>query len=277
MGAFDKYSIGGTEQPPAPETGGAAAGEASPAVPAPKGGGRVRRGKAGRREKAAGQPDGEATKRRLAVACGVATAIAVAAVGVGGTQLAAAMQLRQEVLGSTEHVATLTRSVRAGETISEADLELADVPSASAPSDATDDLSAIAGKVAIVDMTEGNAVSQNSLMGSEAATSLPTAVSEGNVGYMMSLPSTDAAASPMLKPGDRVDVLAGSDGAEPSVIVSDVRVIALDGRMGREGDQADYSTVTLDVTPEQASQLYQAADSAHLLVLPREAAKGGED
>lgn len=290
MGAFDRFNLGqeggqpdesmGNDRESAAPGPGAGAGSAA-SVPAddtegPKGRGGRRRTRDGAADSGPA-PSGERAKRRLAIACGVISAVAVAAVGVGGAELAAAIQMRGELTEATEPLVTLTRSVRAGETISTSDLAVSDVPSAFAPSDAATSADQVAGRVAVVDMTQGNPVSRGSLSGSETASSLPGAVSAGNVGYMLSFSSSADSASPLLRPGDRVDVMAGTDGADPVVICSDVRVIALDGALASSGSSADYSTVTLDVTEDQASRLFSASQgnsSVHLLVLPAKASAG---
>lgn len=280
MADFDKFNLhqeprtapaadeaDGPEPDAAPDE---APGGAGSDEPDHKGRGR----RAVRRSKGTPVPAGDRAKRRLAVACGVASAIAVAAVGLGGAELSSALQVRRELAEATTPLVTLKRSVSAGEAISESDLVVADVPTAFAPADAATETSQVAGKVAVVDMTEGNAVSRGSLTGSETASSLPGAVTSGHVGYMLSFASSADAASPLLRPGDRVDVMGGADGQEPAVICSDVRVIAVDGSLSASAPASDYSTVTLDVTEEQAAQLFAATSgnsSVHLLALPRQA------
>lgn len=223
---------------------------------------------------------GDRAKRRLAIACGIASAVAVMAVGLGGAELASAMRVRAELSETTKPLVTLTRSVAAGETVSSSDLTVTDVPTAFAPADAATEASQVAGRVAVVDLTAGNPVSRGSVSGSETASTLPGAVSEGHVGYMLSFSSSADAASPLLRPGDRVDVMGGADGQEPAVICSGVRIVAVDGSLSSSATSSDYSTVTLDVTEDQASQLFAATSgnsSVHLLALPTPAHQSGEE
>lgn len=291
MASFDKYNLGheaekAAEEAPKPtepaagDSGHQGGEAASKPGKGPRKGpfGKGREGKP--KEGGAKAPAAERTHRRLCVACGVATAIAVASLGIGGAEISSAVSLKGQLEGSCEQLVTLTRDVRAGEVISEADLEVASVPAAWAPSDAATDKSQVAGKVAVVDLTGGNAVSRGSLSGSETASRLPAAVSAGNVGYMLSFSSSADAASPMLRPGDRVDVMAGGDGMDATVICSDVRVIAVDGSLDGSEASAGYSTVTFDLTYDQAAELFAttqgSSQSVHLLVLPQQTTSAGE-
>ena len=75
---------------------------------------------------------------------------------------------------------------------------------------------------------------------------------------MLSLSGANAM-SPLRHVGDRVDVLSGSSDTRGAVIASEVRVLALDGRLSG-GSSDGYSSVTLELTDQQAQDIFQMTD-----------------
>jgi Flp pilus assembly protein CpaB len=71
----------------------------------------------------------------------------------------------------------------------------------------------------------------------------------------------------MLHPGDRVDLLCGTDGKSRSEWVRDIPVAAVDrnhARLGRPSDGAEPASVTLMVTPEEGARISHFAGSGKL-------------
>lgn len=216
-----------------------------------------------RREHRKGDP-----RRRLSILCGLCAAVAVAAVGVGAWQLSSALQIRDMFQGDLVRVAVAKANVEAGEVVEAGDVELALVPSRYVPEDSSDELDDVIGLRANSDLTAGVPIALTTLQASSEPASLATAPEEGKVAYMMSL-GTAEAASPLLHVGDRVDVIVGGNGAAASVAVSSARVLALDGAL--EGSSEGYATVTIELTREQATALYDLVQVAggvpHLAVV----------
>ena len=215
-------------------------------------------------------------RRRLTLACGVMGFVAVLSVGVGAAELATASSLNERVLGQSRTVVTLTQDVPAGTTITDAMVSMGQVPSASSPVDAATDAAQVVGMRALVNMTSGNAVSTGSLVGSEDATELDMAVSDGHVAYMVSI-SGAAAASPMVKPGDRVNIMSGGGGQQGQVLAEDVRVLAVGSKLTDDGASEDYGTMTFELTPEEANKVFELTEvtggAIHLVIPPKQSAQ----
>lgn len=214
----------------------------------------------------------ESHRKRLTIMCGVFAAIAVGSVAFGAAELASANGIKNAIYGTTTPVVVLTGDVSGGSVIQESQLKIADVPTTYVPSDAATEISQVAGKTAVVNLHANSAISQNSITGSENATSLDVAVSAGNVGYMTSL-SGAAAASPMVKPGDRVDIMTSDRQGNASMFATGVRVLAVDGKLADDKSGNGYSTMTFDLTPQQAADLFELIDvrggSIHLVIPPK--------
>ena len=125
-------------------------------------------------------------------------------------------------------------------------------------------------------LSEGLAVPASAVQGASTST-LAQAVGDGMVAYSVAV-STDDGLAGLLRVGDRVNVLAGVSGAEAAVVAEDVRVLALDASTTTPA-QAGYATVTIEVTPDEATELFDLLDVAggtcHLTMPPAtEAAQG---
>lgn len=209
-----------------------------------------------------------AANRRLTTIAGVSIAVAIGATALGGFTLVRSRAAIERVEGNLVEAVVAARDIDPGTVLTEADLKVATVPGDFAPSDLAKGLDELLGKKTITTQTAGMAVPLSSIATSTSPAGLPTAIGDGMLGVMVSL-ATDAAASPLLSVGDRVDVLGTvSDGAATStqVLAQDVRVIALDGRLTGDGGDG-YTLVTLELDPESANRVTAAGD-IHLAVRP---------
>lgn len=209
-----------------------------------------------------------AANRRLTTIAGVSIAVAIGATALGGFTLVRSRAAIEHVEGNSVEAVVAARDIDPGTVLTEADLKVATVPGDFAPSDLAKGLDELLGKKTITTQTAGMAVPLSSIATSSAPAGLPAAIGDGMLGVMVSL-ATDAAASPLLSVGDRVDVLGTvSDGAATStqVLAQDVRVIALDGRLTGDGEDG-YTLVTLELDPESANRVTAAGD-IHLAVRP---------
>ncbi len=83
--------------------------------------------------------------------------------------------------------------------------------------------------------------------------------------------------SGLLEPGDRVDLVAhgralAADGSAPSVLLQSVRVMATGQKLvddPKTGESRRFSTVTLDLTVDEATRLIQAREGGKLTALLR--------
>lgn len=209
-----------------------------------------------------------AANRRLTTVAGVSIAVAIAATALGGFTLMRSRSTLEHVEGNAVKAVVATRDIEPGSILTESDLEVASVPGDFVPTDLAESADELLGKKTLTTQTAGMAVSLSSIAASSAPAGLPSAIGEGMLGVMVSLP-TDAAASPLLSVGDRVDVLgSASDGTVTTtqVLAQDVRVIALDGRLTGSGSDG-YTLVTLELDPEAANRVTASGD-IHLAVRP---------
>lgn len=202
----------------------------------------------------------EDSRRKLTVACGVLAGVAALSLGLGGWQLSEASALKAKFESNVRTVVVAATDVQSGHVLEAGDLTVAEIPADYVPADAVaaegDGSAAVAklvGRAAVTNLSKGIAVSGSQVQGSDAPASIATAMSDGNVAYMIDASGAQAAA-PMLHVGDKVSILAGGEGVDGKVILPDVKVIALDGNLSGASDS--YSTVTLDVSPEEAAMLF---------------------
>lgn len=227
-----------------------------------------------------GGEEGPDRRRRLAAICCVCVGVTVASLGLGGTMLASSNALKAKMMENTVKVVTTTENVPAGTTIESDKLTVADVPGTYVASDAVkvdgDDTQAaidkVAGRRALANLTAGTSISGSTLSGDVDPTSLSQSVERGSVAYMMSVDTAQGVA-PFLKVGDKVDVYTGSGDVTPKKLLSAVTVIALDGNLTGGGTSA-YTTVTLQLTDQQALDLFTEQDvagsSVHIALTPEE-------
>ena len=154
-------------------------------------------------------------------------------------------------------------------------LEEAQVPKRYVPADAADGSSKsdLIGKAPVGDLSAGVPISMGTVQGSSNPSSISLALASGHVARTFSL---DAAASmsPLLKPGDYVTVTAtfksGNGSTQQTVAYQNVKVLATDATLQSSdgsSQSAGYSTVTLELTPEQLSEI-GTADSISLAAQP---------
>lgn len=218
----------------------------------------------------------EDQRRRLTAICGALAGVTAVSLGLGAWQFAGAQRVRATYEDNVTQVVVAARDVPAGATLADSDLRVAEVPSAYVPRGAASDASELVGRSAIVDLSEGLAVPASAVQGASTST-LAQAVGDGMVAYSVAV-STDDGLAGLLRVGDRVNVLAGASGAEAAVVAEDVRVLALDASTTTPA-QAGYATVTIEVTPDEATELFDLLDVAggtcHLTMPPAtEAAQG---
>lgn len=197
------------------------------------------------------------SRRRLTVAAGALAGVAALSLALGGWQMSEAAGLRSKYESGLKTVVVASADVAAGHVLEAGDLSVAQVPAEYCPATAVaeEDLSKLVGHAAITDLTKGVPVAGSAVQGSDTPSSLDCAMTAGNVAYTIDASGAQALAG-MLRVGDRVNIISGSDGSDGSVILGDVKVIALDTTLS--GTAESYSTVTLDITPEQATELFNA-------------------
>ena len=217
----------------------------------------------------------EKRRRQLSWLCGACAAVAVGSLAFAAVEFTVAQDTVAKSQADMIEIVVPKETIKAGTPITADMLEEAQVPKRYAPSDAADGSSKsdLIGKAPIGDLTKGVPISMGTVQGSSNPSSISLALASGHVARTFSL---DAAASmsPLLKPGDYVTVTAtfkaGTGSTQQTVSYQNVKVLATDATLQSSdgsSQSAGYSTVTLELTPEQLSEI-GTADSISLAAQP---------
>lgn len=192
--------------------------------------------------------------RKLSIICGVCVAVTLGAVGFSAVQYTQASDMMSEIKATTVEVLVPSTDIPAGTTIDAEDLVVAKVPKTYIPHAAAKKEKDVSGLTALTDLTAGIPIDLGLVSGSEAPAGVTSAVKSGYVAKMVAL-DTAPGLSPMLATGDYVTVSGLVD--KEVVSFQNIRVIALDGSFSVPRGTG-YTTVTLELTPEQADALLGA-------------------
>ena len=204
-------------------------------------------------------PTANDQRKRLTIVSGVCAALAVGGLGLGAYQTAQARYYIDNYESNLVELVCVQSNVKAGDAIDSANLTVTKVPKQFAPADGctASQASQIVGHRAVTNLTAGNPISLSCIQASPIASNITKAPDEGKIAYMVSLDATSSM-SPLLHVGDKVNVLTGTQGSGSSVFAEGVKILALDSNMSSasQSEQNGYSTVTLELTEAQASDLY---------------------
>lgn len=219
---------------------------------------------------------------RLQAATAALAAVCVASLGAAAWSQADAAGRIDAAFAGTEQVVVLSQGLSAGELIEESDLAIANVPAqlvaegALTPADLENPKTSPVGRLAASFAAKGSQVTSATAAGEGNPASLADSIAAGYEAVTVPVDSASGMAG-MLREGDTVRVLASADdevGGTGVKIVSDGARIAAIGADFSAGASGDYSTVTLELTPEQA-EIVRGADSAVTLTLPSSATAAG--
>jgi Flp pilus assembly protein CpaB len=192
--------------------------------------------------------------------------------------LALALVLAAAVLATTSHhrdgpptrprtvpILVAAQDLAAGATIDQASLRLTDLPVADVPVGALHSSSAALGRTIGAPVRRGEAITDVRIVGPSLAAAL---AGPGAVAVPVRLSDVDTAA--LLRPGDRLDVLAapprGEDGVA-RVVAHDARVMAVPS--ANPDSTADGSLVVLATSENAAKTLAAAATVGQITVTLR--------
>ena len=219
---------------------------------------------------------------RLQAATAALAAVCVASLGAAAWSQADAAGRIDAAFAGTEQVVVLSQGLSAGEPIEESDLAIANVPAqlvaegALTPADLENPKTSPVGRLAASFAAKGSQVTSATAAGEGNPASLADSITAGYEAVTVPVDSASGMAG-MLREGDTVRVLVSADdevGGTGVKIVSDGARIAAIGADFSAGASGDYSTVTLELTPEQA-EIVRGADSAVTLTLPSSATAAG--
>ena len=219
----------------------------------------------------------------------VTAGLAVIAVLAGGvavvSEIDANNRIAEAFSGTTEVVAA-TKTIRAGDEISASDLAFVSVPNSTVADGAitkksiNDSSKTPVGRVATQYIAKGSQLTNASTAGKDNPESLAAAIGDGMEAVTISV-DVQSGMGGMLRVNDRVKVIQPNDGSLGgdgfTVIADSVRIAALDGNFSSGSGSSDgYSTVTLEVTPEQAGKIRTAGGLTLTLPSSADTTESGE-
>jgi pilus assembly protein CpaB len=178
--------------------------------------------------------------------------------------------------GPTVPVVVATRNIPVHTVLTPAMLAVVRFAPADRPPTAASAVGTVVGSITAVPIFAGQPVVVQDLSRASAPVSLSYAIAPGERAFTVAVGPTTGVGE-MIHPGDHVDVMglfsAGTDGLRATTVITvsqDVLVLAVGQSMVGQAatPPASYSTVTLEVTPEQAAALaYTAARGELILTL----------
>lgn len=231
--------------------------------------------------KGKGKGAGGATEERIKRLSHAAVAsVAAAALGVtfGVYSLTSANAQIAQTKENLVNVVVASAEIPAGATITADALKTIEVPAAYVSSGAVSDAESFVGQTAITRIDSGTQLTNSSVAGGRNTGSLANSLAAGYKAVTISVDSVQGF-SGMLRAGDTVDVLTTSStlgGSGLERITGSALVIALDGNLFTEAtggttalgtsstsssSSSSYSTITLEVTPNEADAI-RAAQAA---------------
>lgn len=219
----------------------------------------------------------------------VTAGLAVIAILAGGvavvSEIDANNRIAEAFSGTTEIVAA-TKTIHAGDEISASDLAFVSVPNSTVADgaitkkDIDDSSKTPVGRVATQYIAKGSQLTNASTAGKDNPESLAAAIGDGMEAVTISVDAQSGMGG-MLRVNDRVKVIQPNDGSLGgdgfTVIADSVRIAALDGNFSSGSGSSDgYSTVTLEVTPEQAGKIRTAGGLTLTLPSSADTTESGE-
>lgn len=186
---------------------------------------------------------------------------ALLAAGLTAGAVAAGLSVVAPAPPPTVEVLAAARDLVAGAVVAQEDLTVVALPVAAVPSGALTDATLALGRLLAGPVRRGEALTDVRVVGS----GLLEKATVGTVAVPLRL--ADPAAAALLRAGDRVDVLAATDGAPvAATVASGVEVLAVPSAVG---DLGEGGLVVVATTPEVAARLAAAAVGGRLSVTVR--------
>jgi len=208
----------------------------------------------------------------LALGCGLVASIGISQV--------LDRNARQPSAAETTPIYVALHNINLGDPIDAAMVSLQEWPKDKVPPGAIAQLDELEGRRPRTTIIQGEPLLEGKLLApgqlADPITSIPK-------GFRLKTISVDAekSAAGLLSPGDRVDVELfvkrdernGIDTAKTKVILQNIRVFAVDQTVQRSPDGGEErtiaKTISLILTPEQASKLTLAENLGHVSLIPR--------
>lgn len=202
--------------------------------------------------------------KRLATIAAAAVAVALVSAGYGTWAAMSAKTTVDAAQADTQPTLVASVDMKAGEVIQPASVETRAIPqsfrvqNALAPEAVNEDPPLI-GRRVLVDMPAGTQLSSSVVSGSVEAGHLASALNSGLQAVTIGV-DAEAGLAGQLRPMDRVRVVAWTQAMGETTaletVCEDVRILSLDGALS--GAEAGYTSVTIEVTSEQANAVRSA-------------------
>ncbi len=208
----------------------------------------------------------------LGVALGIGLLAALAARGYLSNQMAA---IEARAKGNQINLVVASRDLRKGEKISADNVAVRPIPADYAHSDAVTpgEFERLEGQTLAYSVKSGEMVMW-SQMESKKVPTFSARIESGHRAITVPVDEINSI-SGMLEPGDMVDLMVTVDQNGKKVtllLLQSVAVLATGQRASddpKSGERRQYSTVTLDTTPEQAQNIIVARDAGKITALLR--------
>lgn len=212
--------------------------------------------------------DANAKVKKLSRMAGALAFLAVLGLGFGVSAVATTTATLVEAQADQAQVLVAKADVKAGTRLTADMVEQQAVPAAYRSSAAVADSSAVVGKVAAVDIAQGEQVSAADFSGSATSSALASRLDSGKVAVCVDLTTANGFSGSLLV-GDTVSVYGtkqmANEGSSAPALADDAAVIALGGS---GNSSSSYATATFSVTAAQAKAITAAkADGGVSLVL----------
>ena len=188
--------------------------------------------------------------------------------------------------GESNRLAVVTASadIPSDTLITEDMLTMTKLPADAVLGDSATDKKLVSGKVAKTDIFAGEQILKGKLVsaGDTKNGELAYTIEPGMRAISIAVDSTTGLAG-MLKPNYKVDIISdfdrenkdGSNISYTTMVAEDITVLSVDSVLSKEGKEqpedgnASYSTITLQVTPQQAMELSLSEYKGHLRAILR--------
>ena len=203
-------------------------------------------------------------------AVAVAVAFIAVAFGVYGVWRSAASEavLHEE----TTSVLVAATEMPAGHVVEASDLRAAALPKSAVPGGAATSTADVVGKTTVAPVPMNSVMTSSAVTGAGSET-LAAAIEPGMVATTVVV-NQQTGLSGQIHQGDKVDVYAIIDGeGNPSLIIArNATVLSLNASMA--GYTAEYTSVTLEVTENEASMIAPVAAGGHAVLVMKPKAEG---
>lgn len=221
--------------------------------------------------------DGIRRTKRLAMVCGVSVALAFVSLAYGAWSVAASQSAVDSATAGALPTLVASADIKAGDQLSSAAVETKLIPAAYRattaleaetlePEVAQGEERVVDGR-ALVDIPAGSQITASLITGSESANHLAAELASGMEAVTVAV-DTETGLSGLVKPYDTVRIVS-AEGASTgasflTTLCKRARVVAVGGTADADIASASYTSVTVEVVPEEADAVRDAQYAGHV-------------